>query len=102
MKVALIGEERLEQIIRLEEQRVLNEFNSKHCETVGVDSYTSYGVIHHWTAIEKGEDVYLVLKDITESEEGFVCFKSTPDAPEIIQAAVLVHFGLKIPKPDLD
>lgn len=97
----MISKERLEEIIKIEEQRVLQEFRTKHCKTVNVDAYTSWGVIHHVTGIEEDEDVYLVLKDITENEEGFVCFKSTPDASEIIQAAVLVHFGVKLPKPDL-
>lgn len=95
---AMISKERLEEIISIEKERVLKELSTK--DSAWCDYYTSWGAIHSGMSILKEEDIDFELNECTR-ERGFVCFKSTPDAPAIIQAAALVHFGVKMSKPDL-
>lgn len=89
----MICDERLSEIIKIEKERILKEFETKNA--VLCDSYVSWGAIHSakWIYREDKDDLDWNLNKITR-EKGFICFKSTPNFIEIIKAAALVHFGV--------
>lgn len=88
----MICKERLEDIVRIEKERILKELETE--DAVLCDSYNSWGVIHSAQWIYREDDIDAKLKSIT-NERGFICFKSTPIFVDIIKAAALVHFGVK-------
>ena len=88
----MLSKEQIEKFISIEKNRICDLLKTEN--EVLCEYYRGWGCIHTAFWIYREDDIESEIRNCVK-EDGFVCFKSSPNCLDLINAAALLHFGVK-------